>query len=513
MAFLSRIKKLASETAIYGISTIVGRLVNYLLVPLYLGFFKPELYGVVVLVYTSFLVLNHLFQHGMESAYLKFASGEAGRSRVSQVFSTATWSLLGAAVLFSLLILGLREPLGWLVPVGEQWSHLWYYAAAILSLDALAIVPFAELRLQNRPLYFAAIKLANILINVGLNLVLIIGFSYDINAIFISNLVASGVTFLLLLPLYSRLLSRSFDGGLWRQLMVFGLPFVPSGLSYAFVDRVNVILLGNMSGEQVRGLYQEVIPASTLESVAEAGDVVLGQYVSGIFGAVWKLGLPMMLFAQMFRFAWQPFFLQHAGDDDAPALFARIFTLFTAVSLFIVLAISFYIDLLVAIPVPGGGTIIPGTYWFALHIVPVALLAYFFQGWYYNFTAGAYIKKKTGYFVVCTAVGAVISLVINLTLIPVYGMVAAAWATTVAYAVMALMLVFIVQRFYPVPYNWFAVAKATGLAGLLFFCWLNYGVARHPAVEFALLLAYISGLFVLRVVPVKTVLQLLRKGG
>ena len=510
MAFLSRIKKLASETAIYGISTIVGRLVNYLLVPLYLGFFDPDLYGIVVLVYTSFVVLNHLFQHGMESAYLKFASGEEGRGRVRKVFSTATWSLMTVAILLSLLIIGLREPLGWVVPVGEQWNHLWYYAAAILSLDALAIIPFAELRLQHRPLYFAAIKLGNILINVGLNLVLIVGFRYGIEAIFISNLAASAITFLLLLPLYSTLLTRGFDGALWKQLMLFGLPFIPSGLSYAFVDRVNVFFLGNMDREKVLDLYGDAIPEATLDSVGEIGDVVLGQYVSGIFGAVWKLGLPMMLFAQMFRFAWQPFFLQHAEDKDAPALFARIFTLFTAGSLLIVMAITFYIDLLVAIPVPGGGSIIPNTYWFALHIVPVALIAYFFQGWYYNFTAGAYIKKKTKYFVVCTGVGALVALLINVTLIPVYGMVAAAWATTAAYAVMALMLVVIVHRFYPVPYNWFAVLRVGVLAGVLVFIWYYFDVTKHPAVEFALLLLYIAGLFALRVVPLETALKLLR---
>lgn len=510
MAFLSRIKKLASETAIYGVSTIVGRLVNYLLVPIYLGFFSAELYGIVGLVYTSFLILNHVFQHGMESAYLKYASGTEGRERVQRVFSTATWSLLGISLGLSALIMLFRVPLSDLVSIGEEWAFLWYFAVAILTMDALSIVPFAELRLQNRPINFAVVKLCNILINVGLNIWLIIGLEYGIIAIFISNLIASACTFLLLIPLYVRLLRARFDTPLWKQLMLFGLPFIPSGLSYAFVDRVNLFFLGRMEGERVLELYGEMIPAETLESVAELGEVVLGQYVVGIFNGVWKLGVFMMLVVQMFRFAWQPFFLQHAEDKDAPLLFSRVFTVFTAGSLFALLAVAFYVDVLVAIPNPLGGTLIPEQYWFALYLVPIAMVGYFFQGLYFNFTAGAYIEKKTHYFVVCTFAGAVVSLAINIFLIPVYGMLAAAWATAIAYSIMAITLGVIVTGFYPVPYDWWAVGKTVLLAGGLYFIWWRYGLTSNWLAEGALLVGYVVGLVALRIVPWHTVLSILR---
>ena len=510
MAFQSRIKKLASETAIYGVSTIIGRLVNYLLVPLYLGFFEPELYGIVGFVYMSFLILNHVFQHGMESAYLKFASGNEARGRAQQVFSTATWSLLGVSVVLSGLILLFRMPLSDLVSIGPNWAHLWYYAVVILTMDALSIVPFAELRLQNRPLNFAAIKLCNILINVGLNLWLIVGMKQGIEAIFISNMVASAGTFLLLIPLYSRLLRGSFDAPMWKQLMAFGLPFIPSGLSYAFVDRVNLFFLGRMEGEDVLRLYSDVIPAATLESVEEMGEVVLGQYVGGIFNGVWKLGVFMMLVVQMFRFAWQPFFLQHAEDDDAPALFSRVFTVFTAGSLFVLLGVAFYVDILVAIPTPLGGTLIPDEYWFALYLVPIAMVGYFFQGLYFNFTAGAYIEKKTSYFVTCTFAGAAVSLGINIFLIPVYGMMAAAWASAIAYAVMAVTLGIIVGRFYPVPYDWWAVGKIGILAVGLYFIWMYYDLSANWLAEGGLLLGYVVGLMVLQVIPLRTLARVLR---
>lgn len=510
MSFLSRIQKLASETAIYGISTIVGRLVNFLLVPLYVNFFPPDRYGIVVLVYTSFLILNHVYQHGMESAYLKFASGSEERGRLGNVFSTATWSLLLVSLALSGAMLALRDPLSHLIQIGPAWTYLWYYAAAILSLDALAIVPFAELRLQNRPLYFAALKLSNIAINVGLNIGLIIGMGMGIEAIFISNVVASASTFLLVLPLYARLLTPSFDGGLWKQLMAFGLPFLPSGISYAFVDRVNLFFLGSMDGSRVLELYRNAIPPGTIaEGGLRAGEV-LSQYVTGIFGAVWKLGVFMMLVAQMFRFAWQPFFLQHAGDEDAKPLFARIFTLYTAASTGVLLAVSFLVDELVALPLMGDRRLIPEAYWFALYLVPVALLAYFFQGWYYNFMAGAYIEKKTKYFVVCTFAGAVVALIVNITLIPVFGMLAAAWATTVAYAVMALSLLFIVQRFYPVPYSWSAILRIGLLGGGLFFLWYTYAGLQIWWIECGLLIGYLLGLFVLRVLPIGTVRRLIQ---
>ena len=510
MAFLSRIKKLASETAIYGVSTIVGRLVNYLLVPIYLGFFSAEEYGIVGFVYMSFLLLNHVFQHGMESAYLKYASGTQGRGRVEQVFSTATWSLLGVSIVVSVLILLFRMPLSDLVSIGPNWSHLWYYAVVILTMDALSIVPFAELRLQNRPIRFAIIKLFNILVNVGLNLVLIVGMREDIEAIFFSNLVASVCTFLALLPVYARLMRRSFDVPLWKQLMAFGLPFIPSGLSYAFVDRVNLFFLGRMDGEEVMRLYGDVVPASTLESVEEMGEVVLGQYVGGIFNGVWKLGVFMMLVVQMFRFAWQPFFLQHAEDKDAPLLFSRVFTVFTAGSLFVLLAVAFYVDLLVAIPTPFGGTLIPESYWFALYLVPIAMVGYFFQGLYFNFTAGAYIEKKTSYFVTCTFAGAAVSLAINIFLIPIYGMMAAAWASAIAYAVMAVTLGIIVRRFYPVPYDWWAVGK-TGLLALgLYAVWVYFDLSANWLAEGGILIGYLIGLVVFRIAPWHILLQLLR---
>ncbi len=510
MAFFSRIKKLASETAIYGVSTIVGRLVNYLLVPIYLNVFDQEFYRVIILVFTAFAVLNHIYQHGMEAAYLKYASDSDSRQKVKQVFSTASISLIGLSICTSAIIILARAPLSQLIEIGADWSFLFYYAAGILTLDALSIVPFAELRLQNRPVYFATIKLINIFINVGLNLVLIFVFNWGIEAVFMANLLASAGTLLLLIPLYFKLWENSFDVSLWKQLMLFGLPFIPSGISYAFVDRINNIFLAKMDGDRVIELYGDHLPARILFGEPDPLQALPTQYIVGTFGGIWKLGVFMMLVAQMFRFAWQPFFLQHAKDEDARPLFARIFTIYTAFSLFALLAVAFFVDELVTIRIPNRGTLIPESYWFALYIVPIILLAYFFQGWYYNFTAGAYIKKQTRYFATCTFAGALLALAINFFAVPHYGMIAAAWATTLAYGLMALLLYQIVKRFYPVPYKWSEIIRLCVLAGAAFAAWHFTPSLQIWWKEALLLIAYLAGTIILRVFSASQLLNVIK---
>ncbi|MDZ4699169.1 MAG: lipopolysaccharide biosynthesis protein [Rhodothermales bacterium] len=507
MSFSLRIRTLASETAVYGISTIVGRIINFLLVPLYVAFFAPGEYGVVVTMYTTITIINHLFQHGMESSYLKFASGKEGRARISEVFSTATWSLFVVSIGLSVLVLFLRSLVSGIIGIDAEWAYLFYYAIGFQTLDALALLPFSELRLQNKASRFALLKMVNIGLNVGLNVVLIIGLGWGIEAVFLSNLIAAGATFLMVLPTYFQLFRFRIQPGLWRELVWFGLPFVPSGLSYALVDRVNVIFVGRMDATQIRVLYEKTFDLSALIANSATTNAEYGQHMAGIFGAVWKLGVFMMLIAQMFRFAWQPFFLQHADDPDARPLFARIFSLFTAFSLLVVLGITFLIDDFVALPIAGGRPLIPEMYWPALYLVPIALLAYLFQGWYYHFTAGAYIERKTRYFVYCTFAGGALTLIANALLVPTYGMIAAAWATTAAYATMAIMLYVFVQRFFPVPYDWRGVALMVGWAGGLYGVWRALPIVQHWWAELVLLGIYLVGILTLRIVTVQSFRQ------
>ncbi len=508
MSFFGRIKQLASETAVYGIASIVGRMIGYALFPVYSHVFLPNEYGIISVVYTAFIFLNVLYQYGMEAAYMKFAADRPPEER-GATFSTAMGSLLGTSVLFSAAMLVARAPVGAVIGLEADWLFLLYYAALILVLDTLAVVPFAELRLENRPWRFAAIRLTSAVVNVGMNLWLIFGLRMGIEAVFLANVISSATALLLLTPTFAGSLRPRFDRALWRRMMAFALPFVPGGLGYAVTERVNIFFLESLPPHRVQALYGDRLPPETLAALAAAPEGAYGDYVVGVFSGCLKLAVFMMLVTQMFRYAWQPFFLQHARDPDARPLFARVFTLYTAVGLFVFLGVSFFAQELVALPLPGGRRLVAESFWLGLFIVPPALLGYLFQGWYYNFSAGAYIEQKTKYFIHCTAAGSAAAVALNLWLVPRYGMLGAAWATTLSYALMALMLYVLVRRFYPTPYAWRAVLGMGALAAALFFLWDAVPALQHAWAEMLLLAAYLGGLLALRIVSPEAVRRVL----
>jgi len=491
MSLNARIRKLISETAVYGISSIFGRLINFLLFPFYSNSFAPDVFEPVIVIYAAFVFLNIVYQYGMESAYLKYAADATDDADRSSVFSSTVWSLAGTSVLFSLLIVFLKQPVGAVLGLGVLNQDLLYYAAAILLLDTLAIVPYAELRLQGRAWQFATIRTAGIVVNIALNLILILGYDMGIESIFIANLAASATSLVLLFPVFQARLKVAFSSGLFKELLRFGLPFIPGGLGYALSERVNIFFLERLPADRILALYPSLASNTDLaEKAAIQGASVYAGHIVGAYGGIIKLAIIMALTVQMFRYAWQPFFLQHSKDHDAHPLFARIFTFLTAGLLFVYLAVSFFANDLVAIPLPGGRHLIAEQYWLGLSVIPIALLGYVFQGWYYHFAAGAYINKKTRYFIACTMVGSFLALILNIFLVPRYGMAAAAWATTLSYAIMAIMLFFIVRRFYAVPYAWVEVITLIASAAVVFYVWKSDLFYPSLLTEIGLLSAY-----------------------
>ncbi len=503
MSFQTRIRRLASETAIYGISSIVGRLINFLLFPLYSQVFLPAEYAPIIVVYAAFMFLNVLFQHGIESSYLKFATDRKELLGRSSAFGTAMFSLLMVSSLLSVVMLLMQGPVADIIGLNHSFLYFLNYAAVILFLDSLSTVPFADLRLRNKPWVFAALRIVNILVVVSLNLILIFGLHLGVESVLIANVVASGVTLIMLIPTSLARIAK-LDVGLWRQMMLFGLPFVPGGIGYAITERVNLFFLSEMDPEVIKRLYgmtAETHPR-LFERAAELGPQVFTEHIVGMYGGIIKLAVLMALFVQMFRYAWQPFFLQHQHDDDAPALFGKVFSILTLIMLVAFLSISFLVEELVQIPLPGGRTLIASSYWMGLMIIPIALTGYFFQGWYYHFSAGAYLRNKSKYFLHATASGSVVALILNILFVPEGGMIAAAWATSAAYAVMALTLLFLIRRHYHVPYNWGRVLMCCLTAVIFFGLWQNVPSLQIWWIEigmiglFALLGAHILGLAV-----------------
>ena len=433
---MSRIRELVSDTLVYGFTTVISRLLTYLLVPFYTKFFGPGDYGIITLVFIAIGFFNVLFTFGMESAYLRYG---VDRDRAASIFKTLQLTILAVATsLF--FILWLVSP--WLQPLlalpDTSNDPIYLLMLVILWMDALSTVPFAELRLVRRTIAYASAKLMNVGINVVLNLVLVLYFDYGIIAVFIANMAASAFTLLLTAWITRNSYKGSWDQDSLREAMLFGLPYIPAGIGYIINEGLSRFFLNMTSAETITRLYGMEVTAAD---------------ITGIFGACYKLSVFMMLFTQMFRMAWQPFFMRHAKEASAPKTFADVFLYFNGIAAILFMSVALFVHEIAAIPVPGlRGTIIDSRYWLGLSTVPMLLVAYWFQGWYTNFTAGIFISEQTRLLPRITLAGAAITTVANLILIPVMGMEGAAWASVLSYGSMAMMMYFVVQKKWPIPY-------------------------------------------------------------
>ena len=271
-------------------------------------------------------------------------------------------------------------------------------------LDALAVIPFLKLRLERKAKKFALFKIINIVVNISSNIILIFIFHWGIEAVFVSNLIASLAALLLLLPTIISSFKFEFHYVLFKRLIKFGLPYLPAGFAVMLVQVVDVPIMEKLTDFKTVGIYK----------------------------ANYKLGIFMMLFVNMFQYAWQPFFLQNAREENAREMFSKVLTYFTIIGSFILVVLSLFIADLAKINI-FGFSLIGLKYWSGLSIVPVVLLAYLFNGLYVIFSAGIYIEEKSLYVPVISGLGAFVNIVTNFLLIPVMGIMGAAIATLAAY--------------------------------------------------------------------------------
>jgi O-antigen/teichoic acid export membrane protein len=432
---LTKLKELFSDTLVYGISSVVARFIGYLLVPLHTGVFSEAQYGVVTLIFAAIALFNVAFTMGMESAYIRYAKD---RDKAADIFKTVQLFLLGASAILVFLI-WMAEPL--IAPtIGlETGDPILWIMLGILFFDTLAVVPFAELRLVRKSVLFAALKTGNVIINLGLNFYLILGLDYGIEAVFISNLVASLLTALAIWIFTIPMFTGEWNTALLKKALIFGLPFIPAGFGHAINELVDRFFLKAMDQSTVDALYgSEYIP----------DDIV------GIYGACYKLAVFMLLIVQMFRMAWQPFFMRQSEEESAPQTFSQAFTLFNAAAAGVFLFVALFAEQIVSIKIPLlDFYLVDEKFWSGLSIVPILLLAYWFQGWYINFSAGIFISETTKRLPQITLIGAGITIAANLILIPLFGMMGAALATLASYAVMALIIYYYSTKAFHVPYK------------------------------------------------------------
>lgn len=420
---LDRIKRLGAETIVYGIMTVVGRFLTFLLVPFYTNFLEPGEYGIVAYLFSLIAFFTIFFSYGMESAYFKYASTkEIGT--VKQNFSTPFFSLLITSIFFSSILSLFSADLSGFAGFGETGNRLIIYAVWILFFDTIALVPFAALRLQHRPGIFTTIKLVNIIINVILNVVFLAVFGMGVEGVFLAGLIASGATIIILLPISWKSLGLTFSFELWKQLLKFGIPYVPAGVAAIALQVIDRPILRMLTDDATVGIYQ----------------------------ANYRLGIVIMLLVTTFDYAYRPFFLNNASRPDAKELYARIATYFYTLMLFVWIVVTAFIHDIVRIQV-GGGYLIHPDYWNGLPIIPVVMAAYIFTGWLTLLMPGIFIEKKTQYLPVVTGVAAAANIVANVVLIPIYGIMGAAFATLLSYVVSALGMYLVSQKFYPIQYE------------------------------------------------------------
>lgn len=462
-----KLKELSKDTAIYGISTMVGRFLTFLFVPLYTNVFIESDFGVFTNIYVFIGIINVFFIYGMDAAFLKFSSKiKIGDEKDN--FSTPYLSVVIIGTILFFLILVLKPQLASILNIPFNYLYLFNYAVIILLVDALCVIPFIKLRLERKAVKFTTLKIINICVNVFLNIYLILILKLNIEAIFIANVAASVITYLLLFPSVIQNLRLKINSDLLKSLLRFGLPYFPAGLGAILIQGIDRPILGHLTDMSTVGVYS----------------------------ANYKLGIFMMLFVSMFQFAWQPFFLQNEDEKNAKELFSKVFTYFTLAGSIVLVLISLFISDIVKLNI-FGHSIIGAGYWGGLNIVPIILCGYLFYGFYVVFTAGIYIKEKSIYIPFITLGGAVINIVSNFVLIPLLGMMGAAFSTLTSYLFMSVALYFVTQKFYNIKYEFLRVGKiflGISVIAIIYYWNLNSGGLE---ITYKLLLAVLFLIYIM----------------
>jgi O-antigen/teichoic acid export membrane protein len=432
---LSIFKKLFKQTFIYGLATVLPRALGIVLVPLYVSVLGKEQYGVYATLMAFLILGNVLLSYGMETAFFRFINKHEDQKDLVQ--STALTSVAVSTVIFLAVTLLLNTPLAEFLDFRKEFVT---YGLIILALDALAVLPFAWYRANEKPMRYAVIKIFNVLINLSLNLFFFLllpslaknnpGSFWDtilltdtrVAYVFIANLIASGVTLLIVSPLYARI-GFKFNTDIWKGMLRYALPVLIAGIAFSINEAFDKILL------------KYLLPSD------------IAQAEVGVYAACYKLGVFMTLFATAFRLGIEPFFFNHAKSENARETYATITKYFTIFGSVILLFVIVYIDLFKRVLIPDP------KFWDALVIVPIILLANLCLGIYHNLSVWYKVTDRTRYGAIISVTGAVITLILNMALIPIISYKGSAIATLAAYGTMMIVSYILGQRKFPIPYD------------------------------------------------------------
>lgn len=439
---LAKLKTLASDTAIYGLFTIIGRFLTFLLTPFYSNFLTQNQINDVITIFAILAFLNVIYSIGMESSFFRFYEKDNFK-RNKIVFSHSYLTIAIISLSFTLLFFFTANFSSNTFLMSSKDPSIIYLAAAIPFLDALILIPFGLLRMKRKSIRFSLIKFIQIIIVVSLNVYFVMKLDLGTKGVMIAQLIASTLGVILLLPEIFKFFHFKIDFKLLKEMLIFGIPTMPANLSAIILQVADRPILNALAPDKLV-----------------------------TYGINYRLSIPMMLFVTVFEYAWKPFYLSNHKEKNAKDLYARVLTYFSLVSAAIFIIVSFYIEFIVRLPFVGGKFINPA-YWGGMHIIPIILVGYYFNGLYTNFAAGFLITKKTKYLPLAIIIAAIVNLVLNFSLIPIIGYEAAAWATLGSYFTSALILYLISRKIYPIRYEWKRIFTLI-IITLIIFLSVNY---------------------------------------
>jgi O-antigen/teichoic acid export membrane protein len=431
---VNEVRTLAKQTIIYGFGTIIPRFLNYgILTFFYTNIFEKAEYGIVTELYAWMVLLLVVLTYGMETGFFRFAQK---KENYEKVYSTALISLLLTSSLFVILVNIFIGPVSAVLNYSNNHDYIRMFAA-ILAIDAFSAIPFARLRQENRPVIFSIIKIANVIITIASVLFLLLlaphiyekshGWfrtvynpNYRVGYVFVANLIGSASTLIMLLPFIIRI-KPIFDKAIWQRMIIYSFPLLIAGLSGSINDTLDKVIMRRMVGEEN------------------------GLATVGVYGAGYKLAVLMALFIQMFRFAAEPFFFAKAKHENAKETYAFVMKYFVIVMLIIYLAINLYLS--------GIQFIIGKNFREAIVVVPIVSMGYLLYGVYINHSIWYKLNDLTRFGIYITLVGAIITALINILLIPTFGYMASAWAHVASYGTMIIMSFIFAARHYKIEYK------------------------------------------------------------
>lgn len=439
---MSTVKKFAGQTAIYGISTVASRVLNFFLTPIYTNVYGKKLYGIFSEMYSYASILNAVLSFGMETTFFRYLNKREGDKQT--VYNNTFFVVALISALFLITSLLFINPLAVLLQNGRTTSISDFttyirFFIVILVVDALSVVPFAKLRSEGKPGRYSIIKLINISTFIALNLFFIFGIPFIIKHqlflveelaawyrpkwigyVFLSNLIASGLTFLLLLPEVFQLKFK-IDKKLLAEMFGYSWPVFVANLSFIINENVDKIFLSHL------------LPSTISESQ------------TGIYAGCAKLAVFLSIFIMAYRLGAEPFFFNHAKQENATKTYAKIMNYFVLAISLIFVGIVANVEIL--------KHFIAEEFWVGLEVVPILLLGYVSLGIYMNLSIWYKLSDQTKYGLYISGFGAIITLILNLVFIPIYGFMASAWVSLLAYSSMMILSYILGQKNYPIPYN------------------------------------------------------------